>query len=308
MIEHLKGELSLRRQCELLGVNRSRMYYQERPVDDQDVKIMNEMIGINTQMPFYGYRRMNLELAACGYKINHKKTHRLMQQTGLKALYPKKKTTIQNQAHKKYPYLLRDLIIDRPNQAWSVDITYIKIRNGYVYLVCLIDVFSRKIMGWRLSPYLDTQASLDALEDALKIGTPEIVNSDQGCQYTSDEWTTTLIEKNIKISMDGKGRWADNIYIERFWRSLKYESLYLHSFETVVEAREVLGRYIVFYNQRRFHQALAYKTPDSVYMGYQNQGRQDNVLSRDLTLETVLPKGLTMGGVADSQIQTIFWS
>jgi len=163
-------------------------------------------------------------------------------------------------------------------------------------------------MGWCLSLDLNTQSSLVALENALKISTPDIINSDQGCQYTSDEWTKTLIDKNIKISMDGKDRWADNIYIERFWRSLKYESLYLHSFETIVEAHKVLGRYIVFYNQRRFHQALAYKTPDSVYMSHQNQVQQDNVLSRDLTPESVKPNGFTIGGVENSQIQPFFWS
>lgn len=298
MIEHAKGEMSLRKQCELLGINRSKMYYSKKCRDNREV--VREITEINKNIPFYGYRRMTVELTRCGYKINHKKTQRLMQQTGLKALYPKKKTTIPNSAHKKYPYLLRDLVIDRPNRVWSVDITYIKIRHGYVYLVALIDVFSRKIMGWSLSPFLDTQASLDALKNALKHGTPDVINSDQGCQYTSDEWCSFLIEKNIKISMDGKGRWADNIYIERFWRSLKYESLYLHSFETVTEAREMLGLYIDFYNQNRPHQALGYKTPNFVY--------QENNFCSDVTSTNIFLEGFITGKNSDSQIQAFFWS
>lgn len=300
MIEHEKSELSVRRQSELLGVNRSRIYYQKEPIGAVDVEIMNEMIEINKQFPFYGYRRMGVELANCGYKRNHKKVRQLMRLARLKALYPKKKTSIANPANLTYPYLLHGLVIDRPNQVWSVDITYIKIRHGYIYLVCLIDIFSRKIMGWCLSPYLDTQASLDALNKALILASPQIINSDQGCQYTSAEWTLSLIEKRIQISMDGRGRWADNIYIERFWRSLKYESLYLHSFETVAEAREVLGRYIDFYNQRRPHQSLDYKTPNSVYEEYQNAHQKENDLNIVSIAKDQLLKGLAIGGVSYS--------
>ena len=164
-----------------------------------------------------------------------------------------------------HPYLLRELSIERPNQVWQVDITYIKIYRGFVYLVCLIDVFSRKVMGWDLSTSLDTDSSLKALSNALEYGIPEILNSDQGCQYTSDAWCNTLIQHDIKISMDGKGRWADNIYAERLWRTIKYENVYLHSFDAVEQARKALYDFIDFYNQKRFHQALNYHTPNMVY-------------------------------------------
>lgn len=265
------------------------MYYKKNPLSPLDIEIMNEMVDINRQIPFYGYRRVKVELKTRGYTINHKKTQRLMKLVGLKALYPKKKTTKINITHKKYPYLLRDIVIDYPNKAWDIDITYIKIKFGYVYLVCLIDIFSRKIMGWCLSPYLDTLPSLEALEKALKLGYPSIINSDQGCQYTSDKWVSALIEKKIQISMDGKGRWADNIYIERFWRSIKYECLYLHSFETVVEAREILGNYIEFYNQLRPHQSLEYKTPNFVYMNYQNSSLKNGCAGKSLKHKNTLP-------------------
>ena len=184
---------------------------------------------------------------------------------GLKAVYPGKKTTIRNLEHKVFPYLLRGLKIERPDQVWQVDITYIKMRNGFVYLVCLIDVFSRKIMGWALSTFLDTASCLEALNNALKYGNPEIINSDQGCQFTSAAWVEMLTQKGIFISMDGKGRWADNVYVERLWRTIKYENVFLHSFDTVTQAQIVLNRFIDFYNQKRFHQALNYHTPDAIY-------------------------------------------
>lgn len=297
MIEHAGCKLSVRRQSELLGLNRSRIYYKGQTTDETDVLIVNEMMDINKLFPFYGYRRMHVELSNRGHEVNHKKIKRLMNVAGLKALYPKKRTTVSNLAHTKYPYLLRNLVIDRPNQVWSVDITYIKIRHGYIYLVCIIDIFSRKIMGWNLSPFLDTQSSIDALQFALLIGHPGIINSDQGCQYTSDEWITMLIENKIQISMDGKGRWADNIFIERFWRSLKYESLYLHSFETVVEAHKAFCEYINFYNQRRPHQALNYKTPDSVYNENKNIIQKEKFSYVNLIVEYRPAIGLAMGGV-----------
>lgn len=296
MIEHARGKLSVRRQSELLGINRSRIYYEEGPTNQQDVLIVNEMMDINKQFPFYGYRRMQVELCNRGYDVNHKKIKRLMRVAGLKALYPKKCTTISNAAHFKYPYLLRDLIIDRPNQVWSVDITYVKIRHGYIYLVCIIDVFSRRIMGWNLSAFLDTRSSLDALQTALLAAHPEIINSDQGCQYTSEEWTTEILENKIQISMDGKGRWADNIFIERFWRSLKYENLYLHSFETIAEARKSFSNYIDFYNQRRPHQSLDYKTPDCVYSEHKNIIQKREVENLNFLIASKPAVGLTIGG------------
>lgn len=297
MVEHTGCKLSVRRQSKLLGLHRSRIYYKARPEAENNVLIVNEIMDINKQFPFYGYRRIQVELRNLGFDVNHKKVKRLMRLAGIKTLYPKKRTTVGNSAHTKYPYLLRDIKIDHPNQVWSIDITYIKIRHGYIYLVCIIDVFSRKILGWCLSPFLDTRASIAALKSALLTARPEIVNSDQGCQYTSDEWIDMLIKNGIQISMDGKGRWADNIFIERFWRSLKYECLYLHSFDTVSEAREAFRDYITFYDQRRPHQALGYKTPDAVYFDdNKNINNKKDFLCASLISKNEPSIGLAMGG------------
>lgn len=251
--------------CELLNVPRSTVYYHPKLSKNNDVVILNEVRDIYQKSPFYGYRRILVELRKSGFEINHKRLQNLLSREGIQAVYPKKKTTIRDQRHKVHPYLLRGLSIDRPNQVWAVDITYIKVRNGFVYLVCLIDVFSRRIMGWTLSTFLDTQPCLDALVSALKNGKPEIINSDQGCQFTSDMWIDFLTQDGIKISMDGKGRWVDNKYIERLWRTIKYENVFLHSFDTVDQAWEALRRFIEFYNQKRPHQTLNYHTPDAIY-------------------------------------------
>jgi putative transposase len=241
------------------------MYYTKKPTPEEDILIMNEMRDIHLQWPFYGYRKMTVILRQKGYFVNHKKTKRLMRLAGLKSIYPHKKTTMRNKEHKVYPYLLKDISIVRPNQAWGVDITYIKIRGGFIYLVCLIDLFSRKIMGWAVSIFLDTKVCMDAFENALLEAQPEIINSDQGCQFTSEFWTTKLHQANIQISMDGKGRWVDNVLIERFWRTIKYEAIHLHSFDTVEQAKQAIERFIKFYNEERPHQALRYKTPNQVY-------------------------------------------
>ena len=195
--------------------------------------------------PFYGYRRIQVSLAERGLFINHKKVQRLMKYAGIQAIYSEPKTTIKNQAHKRYKYLLRDMIVERPNQVWEIDITYIKIRHGFVYLVCLIDVFSRKIMGHCLSTFLDTQSCLQALYNGILHATPEIINSDQGCQFTSNDWISTLTALGIQISMDGKGRCLDNIYIEHLWKTIKYEAVYLHNFDSVEQVRKGIDEYIV---------------------------------------------------------------
>jgi putative transposase len=208
---------------------------------------------------------MTIELRSKGFVVNHKKVQRLMQVSGRKAIYPQKKTTIRNPQHKVFKYLLRGLKIERPNQVWEVDITYIKVKNGFVYLTCLIDVFSRKIMGWSLSTFLDTASCLEALNNALQHGKPDIINSDQGCQFTSVGWVETLVKHGIFISMDGKGRWADNVYVERLWRTIKQEIVRLYRFDSVDQARLVLGDFINFYNTKRFHQSLNYHTPDAIY-------------------------------------------
>jgi putative transposase len=226
---------------------------------------MNEIHDIYIERTFYGYRKVHTKLLEKGYKHNQKKTKRLMRLMGLKSVCPKKKTTFFAKGSLIHPYLLKGLKIERANQVWQVDITYIKIRGGFLYLTCLIDVYSRKIMGWSLSQFLDTKSCLDALKMSLSNGVPEIINSDQGCQFTSEEWVAMVREVGSKISMDGKGRWADNIYIERFWRSLKYEIIYMYSFDTIGQAHVAIEKYIKFYNEERPHQSLNYKVPDYAY-------------------------------------------
>jgi len=299
MIEHAGENLSVRRKCELLDVNRSRLYYKKSPLNEKDAEIMNVMRELYERHPFLGYRRIHALLLQNGYVINRKRVQRLMSLAGLKAIYPKRRPTTKSSPHKIYPYLLPSKNISYPNVAWAVDITYIKIRPGFVYLVCLIDIFSRRVMGWSMSISLDTRPCLEALEDALKKAKPEIVNSDQGCQFTSLQWTEKLKSEGVEISMDGKGRWADNIYIERFWRSLKYENVFLHSFETVAEAKKAIGKYIEFYNHERPHQALGYKTPNCVYKASKKKECEYGKVETSM---------LEMRRVSDSQIQANFWS
>jgi len=306
MVEHINTGLSVRRQCVLLGVNRSNVYYENKAIAKEDVDIMNKMLNIFQERPFYGYRRMHASLQNNKYDINHKKVQRLMKIAGIKALYPKKNLSIKTQAHKIYPYLLRDLKIERPNQVWQTDITYIKIRRGFVYLVCIIDAFSRKITGWHMSPFLDTEMCMKALTKALAIAKPEILNSDQGCQFTSELWTSTLTKNNIQISMDGKGRWADNICIERFWRSLKYESVFLHSFDSVLQVHGAIERYIKFYNNLRLHQALDYKTPNEVYC--ENLTNKDKELRCFDSSKKSLPIEAVKEDSKNSHKQGNFWS
>jgi len=245
---------------------------------------MNEIRDIYTEKPFYGYRKIRADLARKGLAINRKKVQRLMRAMELKSVCPKKNTTVRNKADAVYPYLLKNLDIAYPNQVWQVDITYIKIRAGFIYLVCLIDVCSRKIMGWHISTFLESGLCIRALEVALLEAVPEIINSDQGCQFTSDNWCKKLVASGIKISMDGKGRWADNVYIERLWRNIKYELVYLYRFETVSDARSAIANYIEFYNTDRPHQSLQYKTPDEVYREFENVKNREKKLARSLPL------------------------
>ena len=247
-----------------MDVSRGSMYYKSQPKKDNS-SIMEELRVLRLQMPSYGYRRMTVALREKGFLVNHKKVQALRKSIGLSAIYPQKKTTIKNQQHTTFSYLLRGLVINHPNQVWQVDITYIKIRGGFVYLVGIVDVFSKKIMGWKLSTFLDAQACLEALSSALKQGIPEIINSDQGCQFTGDAWVGAVRQYGIQISMDGKGRWADNVHIERLWRTIKYELVYLYSFDTVQQIREALDDYIAFYNARRYHSKLNYHTPNAVF-------------------------------------------
>lgn len=216
--------------------------------------------------PFYGYRKITLALQEKGYDITRKQVRRLMKKMGLRAIYPKKNLSKARKEHKKYPYLLRGKVISFPNQVWATDVTYIKLNGVYVYLVAIIDLYSRKVLSYRISNTMDVQFCIDALEEALMLyGTPAIFNSDQGSQFTSEAFTEILKDHGIQISMDGKGRALDNIYVERLWRTLKYEEIYLKSYGSMLELRDSVKRYFDFYNSERFHQSLDYGTPDEIY-------------------------------------------
>lgn len=228
---------------------------------------MNEIRDLYEARCFLGYRRITELLKRQGRIINKKKVLRLMRKMKIQAVYPKKKLSNADEENQIHPYLLRDKPPKKPNDCWAVDITYIKACGGYLYLTALIDWISRRIMGWSLSPFLDTKSCLEALNHAVKEDTPDIVNTDQGSQFTSNAWIKALTQYDIKISMDGKGRCIDNIHIERFWRSLKYEEVYLKSYENVTEAREEIGEYIKYYNEERPHQSLDYKTPNEIHFG-----------------------------------------
>jgi putative transposase len=266
LVELAPEELSIRRCCDLLGVNRSTLYYKEKPADIDDIDLLNVIRDIWERYPFFGYRRITKELRNNHQiKVNRKRVQRLMAWGGIQAIHPGPNTSKRNKLHAVHKYLLRDIEITRPNQAWMVDITYLRMPSGFVYLVALIDVYSRYIVGWALSNTLETDFCIDALKSGMEFGMPEIVNSDQGSQFTSDDWIDFLREWDIKISMTGKGRCTDNIYIERFWRSFKREEFYLNDYESVKELKKAIGAYIEFYNKRRWHQSLGYKTPAAVY-------------------------------------------
>jgi len=266
MIEAEHRELSIRSQCQLLAVNRASFYYKPRVPSDA-MSLANEIHEIWMGLPFYGYRRIGEELRRRGHAINEKRTLRLMREMGLQALYPRPRTTVRCREHKVFPYLLKDFSMSRPGQVGATDITYIKMPQGFGYLVAIIDVYSRYIVAWRLSNTLDTHFCLEMLEEALSQGTPEILNTDQGCQFTSTSWIERVQEAGIKVSMDGQGRWADNVIIERFWRTLKHEHVLLHSFDSLRQARQSIGAYRELDNHRRLHMSLAYRTPAEVHGG-----------------------------------------
>lgn len=266
MIDPTNSQLSIREQCALIKLARSTIYYKER-INASDALFANIISEIWHEMPYYGYRRVTAELHRRNYDINHKRVLRLMREAKIQAMYPRPNTSKRNESHTIYPYLLCDLIINRPNQVWATDITYIKVGSGWMYLVALIDLYSRHIIAWRLSNTLETLFCLDMLGHALTIGKPEILNTDQGAQYTSDAWIKMVQDNGIKVSMDGKGRYADNIIIERFWRSLKHESILLSVYDTVQELKQAIESYVYTYNNKRLHQSLSYKTPTEVYLG-----------------------------------------
>lgn len=259
--------ITLTRQAELLNISRSSIYYEPR-VNEEDILIMNAIDEIYTTSPFYGYRRILRDLRGdYGLDIGKKRTISLMKNMGLEAVYPRKKLNLSdpNKAHKKFPYLLRGLPIIRPNHVWGTDITYIRIKNSFAYLTAILDWFSRYVIAWKLAPTLETIHSVQALKQALKIATAEIHNSDQGVQYTDKDYTSVLEKNKIRISMDGRGRCMDNIFTERLWRTVKYENVYLNDYTDFREAEDGLTNYFRFYNEKRRHQSLGYKTPAQIY-------------------------------------------
>ena len=260
--------LPVTRQCQLLNLNRCTVYYQPMGVSDEDLKLMRLIDVIHLKRPFYGSRRIRDDLQDLGHPANRKRVQRLMRTMGIMALYPKVNTSRPGKGHKIYPYLLRGLTIDRPNQVWATDLTHIPMAKGFVYVVAIMDWYSRKVLAWRVSNSMDADPCVEALEEAIsRYGAPDIFNTDQGSQFTSDAFTGVLKEADIKISMDGKGRWVDNVFVERLWRSLKYEEVYLKAYDTVAEARLGIGNYFRFYNRERRHQSLDRQTPDQVYDG-----------------------------------------
>lgn len=265
LVEPGQEQISIRRQCELLGLNRASYYYQAASESPLNLKLMRLMDEQYMKMPFYGWPRMTAHLRRQGYDINHKRVQRLMQKMGLQAIYPRPRPKNDRHEHKIYPYLLRGLNIGRIDQVWSTDITYLPLQNGFMYLVAVIDWYSRYILSWQLSNTLDGHFCQVALQQALSQGRPEIFNTDQGGQFTAEAFTSILHQAHIQISMDGRGRALDNIFIERFWRSLKYDDIYPHNYATVPQLLAGLQRYFTLYNHERLHQSLDYRTPAEVY-------------------------------------------
>jgi putative transposase len=261
-----KHELPVTRRCALLDVARSTAYYCPEPVSEDDLQLMRLIDEIHLELPFYGSRRIRDELDSRGHTASRKRVQRLMRLMGLRALYPRRRTSQPGKGHKIYPYRLRDLTIERANQVWASDICYIPMAKGFMYLAAIMDWHTRRVLAWRVSNTLDSEFCVEALEEALqRYGKPEIFNTDQGAQFTSEAFTGVLKNHGIEISMDGKGRWVDNVFVERLWRSVKYEDVYLRAYETPAELRAGLTRYFSFYNTRRRHSALGRRTPDEVY-------------------------------------------
>ncbi len=268
MIERDHPALSVRRQCELLRVSRSGLYYEPEPTHPEQLALMRRIDELHLKWPFYGSRNLAHALRNEGREVNRKRVQRLMRLMGLEAMAPQPRTSEPHPEHPVYPYLLRRLEIRRVNQVWATDITYIPMRSGFVYLVAIMDWYTRRVLSWRLSNTLDSSFCVEALEEALsRFGKPEIFNTDQGAQFTAEAFTQPLRDRGIAISMDSKGRCLDNVFVERLWRSLKYEEVYLHAYDGVADARDGIGRYFGFYNDERPHQALGYQTPAAFYAG-----------------------------------------
>jgi putative transposase len=267
MVERQDNKISIRRQCELMELTRSVLYYSSQRDISDDLAVMRQLDEQYTKTPFYGVERMTAALHRMGICIGHNRVRRLLRLMCLEAVYPKPRLSVPDSQHRIYPYLLRGVRIDRPDQVWAADITYIRLWQGFVYLVAIMDWFSRYVLSWELSVTLDAQFCVAALERALMAGRPEIFNSDQGSQFTSSDFTGCLERAGVSISMDGKGRVFDNIFVERLWRTVKYEEVYLKDYIDVDDARGNIGRYFEFYNNVRLHESLGYRTAAEMYFG-----------------------------------------
>lgn len=265
MVEPGNGRIPVARQCDLLGLNRSTLYYREMPPSGDDLELMRRLDEQYTETPFYGYRRMTVWLRGAGYKVNHKRVLRLMKVLGLEAIYPKPNLSKPNKEHLIYPYLLKEMEITQSDKVWATDITYIRMNGGFIYLLVIMDWHSRYVIEMQVSNSLESGVFVETLKRAVKTGKPGIFNSDQGSQFSSIEWIKVLVEHEIQISMDGKGRCFDNIFVERLWRTVKQEEVYLNEYQDVWQAEDRLRKYFEFYNHRRPHQSLGYKTPAEVY-------------------------------------------
>ena len=286
MIEPEHSALSVRRQCDLLGLARSGLYYEPMGESAENLGLTRRIDEAYTRWPFYGARRMTAWLGREGHAVNVKRVRRLMRVMGLEAIYAKPRLSASGKAHKRYPYLLRDVAIDRADQVWSADITYLRLRGGFLYLTAILDWHSRYVLAWELSRSLEGEFCVRALEAALARGRPEVFNTDQGVQFTSEEFTGVLEGREIAISMDGKGRAFDNIFSERLWRTVKYEEVFLRDYADEAEARQGLRAYFRFYNQERLHQALDYRTPAEVYEG-RSGGTRDRAAARTVAVTPV---------------------
>lgn len=266
--------LAVTRQCRLFGVSRSSVYHRPAPVSDVNLELMRLIDELHLEHPFLGSRGLREALLDHGHRVNRKRVQRLMRLMGIGALYPKRATSTPRKGHKVYPYRLGGLHIQRANQVWAADICYVPMAKGFMYLVAIMDWHSRRVLAWRLSNTQDTHFCLEALEEALgRYGAPEIFNSDQGAQFTAEAFTGVLQRHAVAISMDGKGRWLDNVFIERLWRSVKYEDVYLRAYETPAALQAGLNRYFTYYNARRRHSSLNRRTPDMVYFGHTDLGQ-----------------------------------
>jgi len=266
-VDPAQPDIPVARQCELLVLSRSTFYYLPTPDERLNEALMRRLDEEYTKHPFFGSRKLTVRLRKAGYAVNRKRIQGLMRRMGLEAIYRKPRLSLPGRQHKRYPYLLKGMTVDRPDAAWCADITYIRLAHGFVYLVAILDWHSRYVLAWSLSTTLEKEFCLEALRGSFRISRPEIFNTDQGAQFTSPEFTGLLERAKIRISMDGRGRVYDNIFVERFWRSVKYEEVYLHEYRTVAEARAHLEVYFRFYNEERPHEALGYRTPHEVYFG-----------------------------------------